>query len=160
MEMAAAAADLGVELFVLDDGWFGRRDDDTSSLGDWTVDARKLPSGLPALVARINDLGLAFGLWIEPEMVNPDSRLFEAHPEWAVGIPGRSRSELRNQLVLDLSNPQVVEHLDRGHRRGPRQRPDRLREVGHEPHHHRALRRQPAARAAGRVLPPLRAGPL
>ena len=111
VEMAAAAADLGVELFVLDDGWFGRRDDDTSSLGDWTVDARKLPSGLPALVARINDLGLAFGLWIEPEMVNPDSRLFEAHPEWAVGIPGRSRSELRNQLVLDLSNPQVVEHL-------------------------------------------------
>ncbi len=111
VEMAAAAAELGVELFVLDDGWFGRRDDDTSSLGDWTVDARKLPSGLAALVARINDLGLAFGLWIEPEMVNPDSRLFEAHPEWAVGIPGRSRSELRNQLVLDLSNPQVVEHL-------------------------------------------------
>ena len=112
VEMAAAAKDLGVELFVLDDGWFGQRDDDTSSLGDWTVDTRKLPSGLPALVRRINDLGLAFGIWIEPEMVNPRSRLFEAHPEWAVGIPGRSRSELRNQYVLDLSNQAVVDHLE------------------------------------------------
>ena len=113
IEMAAAAADLGVELFVLDDGWFGQRDDDTSSLGDWTVNARKLPSGLPDLVRRINDLGLAFGIWIEPEMVNPRSRLFEAHPEWAVGIPDRARSELRNQYVLDLSNPLVVDHLER-----------------------------------------------
>jgi alpha-galactosidase len=98
---------------VLDDGWFGQRDDDTSSLGDWTVDARKLPSGLPDLVRRINDLGIAFGIWIEPEMVNPRSRLFEAHPEWAVGIPGRARSELRHQYVLDLSNPLVVDHLER-----------------------------------------------
>ena len=122
VEMAAAAADLGVELFVLDDGWFGQRDDDTSSLGDWTVDARKLPSGLPDLVRRINDLGLAFGIWIEPEMVNPRSRLFEAHPEWAVGIPGRTRSELRNQYVLDLSNPQVVDHLEQAIGRDPRQR--------------------------------------
>jgi alpha-galactosidase len=113
VEMAAAARDLGVELFVLDDGWFGQRDDDTSSLGDWTVDRRKLPSGLSDLVRRINDLGLAFGIWIEPEMVNPRSRLFEAHPEWAVGVPGRTRSELRNQYVLDLSSPQVVDHLER-----------------------------------------------
>jgi alpha-galactosidase len=112
VEMAAAARDLGVELFVLDDGWFGRRDDDTSSLGDWTVDARKLPSGLPDLVRRVNDLGLAFGIWIEPEMVNPHSRLFERHPDWAVGVPGRARSELRNQYVLDLSNPAVVDHLE------------------------------------------------
>jgi alpha-galactosidase len=113
VEMASAAADLGAELLVLDDGWFGRRDDDTSSLGDWLVDERKLPSGLPELVRRVNALGLDFGLWIEPEMVSPRSRLFEAHPEWAIGVPGRSRSELRSQLVLDLSNPDVVAYLER-----------------------------------------------
>ncbi len=113
VEMAAAAVELGVELFVLDDGWFGQRDADDSSLGDWTVDLRKLPSGLPDLVERINDLGLLFGIWIEPEMVNPHSRLFEEHPEWAVGIPGRPRSEIRNQLVLDMSNGEVVDYLER-----------------------------------------------
>jgi alpha-galactosidase len=113
VEMAAAARDLGVELFVLDDGWFGQRDDDTSSLGDWTVDLRKLPSGLDELVGRINALGLAFGIWIEPEMVSPRSRLFDEHPEWAVGFPGRPRSEIRNQYVLDLSNRAVVDFLER-----------------------------------------------
>jgi alpha-galactosidase len=102
-----------VELFVLDDGWFGQRDDDTSSLGDWTVDLRKLPSGLPDLVERINAMGLDFGLWIEPEMVSPRSRLFENHPEWAVGFPGRTRSEIRNQYTLDLSNRDVVDYLER-----------------------------------------------
>ncbi len=112
-EMAAAAADLGAELFVLDDGWFGQRDADDSSLGDWTVDLRKLPSGLPDLVERINGLGLRFGIWIEPEMVNPRSRLFDTHPEWAVGFPGRPRSEIRNQFVLDMSNPEVVDYLER-----------------------------------------------
>jgi alpha-galactosidase len=113
VEMAAAAKDLGAELFVLDDGWFGQRDDDSSSLGDWTVDLRKLPSGLPDLVSRINALGLDFGLWIEPEMVSPRSRLFDLHPDWAVGFPGRPRSELRNQYVLDLSNREVVDYLER-----------------------------------------------
>jgi alpha-galactosidase len=113
LEMASAARDLGAELFVLDDGWFGQRDDDTSSLGDWTVDLRKLPSGLPDLVSRVNELGLLFGIWIEPEMVNPRSRLFEEHPEWAVGFPGRPRSELRNQYVLDMSNKDVVDYLER-----------------------------------------------
>jgi alpha-galactosidase len=113
LEMATAARDLGAELFVLDDGWFGQRDDDTASLGDWTVDLRKLPSGLPDLVQRINDLGLHFGIWIEPEMVNPRSRLFEEHPEWAVGFPGRPRTELRNQYVLDMSNGEVVDYLER-----------------------------------------------
>jgi alpha-galactosidase len=113
VEMAGAAAELGAELFVLDDGWFGRRDDDTTSLGDWTVDRRKLPSGLPGLVRQIDALGLAFGLWIEPEMVSPQSDLFAAHPDWAIGSPGRSRSELRNQYVLDMSNPEVVTHLER-----------------------------------------------
>ena len=113
VEMATAARDLGAELFVVDDGWFGQRDDDTSSLGDWTVDLRKLPSGLPDLVERVNDLGLDFGIWIEPEMVNPRSRLFENHPEWAVGYPGRPRTEIRNQFVLDMSNPEVVDYLER-----------------------------------------------
>ncbi|CAN5652949.1 alpha-galactosidase [soil metagenome] len=111
--IAEAAADLGVELFVLDDGWFGRRDDDSSSLGDWTVDERKLPGGLGRLAERVRAQGLDFGLWIEPEMVNPRSRLFEAHPDWAVGVPGRPRSELRNQYVLDMSRPEVVDHLER-----------------------------------------------
>ena len=111
VEMAAAARDLGVELFVLDDGWFGERDDDTSSLGDWVVDRRKLPGGLEAVARRVLDLGLQFGLWIEPEMVNPRSRLFAEHPDWALGVPGRPRTESRNQLVLDLSRPEVVDHL-------------------------------------------------
>ncbi len=111
VEMAAAARDLGVELFVLDDGWFGERDDDTSSLGDWVVDRRKLPGGLEPLARRVRELGLDFGLWIEPEMVSPRSRLFEAHPEWALGVPGRPRTESRQQLVLDLSRPEVVDHV-------------------------------------------------
>lgn len=112
VEMARAAADLGVELFVLDDGWFGERDSDTTSLGDWTVDRRKLPGGLAPLAVEVESLGLAFGLWIEPEMVSPRSRLFEAHPDWAIGIPGRERTESRQQLVLDLSRPEVVDHLE------------------------------------------------
>ncbi|HSO30128.1 MAG TPA: alpha-galactosidase [Candidatus Sulfomarinibacteraceae bacterium] len=112
VEMARATADLGVELFVLDDGWFGRRDSDDSSLGDWTVDRRKLPNGLGPLAAEVEALGLSFGLWIEPEMVSPRSRLFEAHPEWAIGVPGRPRTESRQQLVLDLSRPEVVDHLE------------------------------------------------
>ena len=113
IEMATAARDLGAELFVLDDGWFGQRDDDSSSLGDWTVDLRKLPSGLPSLVSRIRGLGLEFGIWIEPEMVSPRSRLFEAQPDWALGVPGLPRSEIRNQYVLDIANPAVVDHLER-----------------------------------------------
>ncbi len=113
VEMAAATKDLGAELFVLDDGWFGQRDSDDSSLGDWTVDLRKLPSGLPDLVSRVKDLGLLFGIWIEPEMVSPRSRLFDQHPEWAVGISGRPRSEQRNQYVLDLSNEDVIDYLER-----------------------------------------------
>ena len=110
--IASVAKDLGVELFVLDDGWFGRRDDDTTSLGDWVVDRRKLPNGIDGLARRIADLGIRFGIWIEPEMVSQRSELFEAHPDWAVGIPGRPRTESRQQLVLDLSRPEVVDHLE------------------------------------------------
>ncbi len=101
------AAALGAELFLLDDGWFGRRDDDTTSLGDWDVDRRKLPDGLQPLIDRTVAAGLRFGLWVEPEMVNAASALYEAHPDWVIGEPGRERREERNQLVLDLCRPQV-----------------------------------------------------
>jgi alpha-galactosidase len=111
LAMASVARDLGIELFVLDDGWFGARDSDTTSLGDWFVDRRKLPDGVDGLARRIEALGLRFGLWIEPEMVSRESRLFEAHPDWAIGIPGRDRTEGRQQYVLDLSRPEVVDHL-------------------------------------------------
>ena len=111
--IASVARDLGIELFVLDDGWFGKRDDDTTSLGDWVVDRRKLPNGIDRLARRITDLGLRFGIWIEPEMVSERSELFAAHPDWAVGIPGRPRTEGRQQLVLDLSRPEIVDHLER-----------------------------------------------
>ena len=111
VDIAAHAHDLGVELFVLDDGWFGRRDDDDSSLGDWVVDRRKLPDGLDDLGRRVTALGLDFGLWIEPEMVSRHSDLYRAHPDWAISTPGRVSSESRRQLVLDLSRPEVVDHL-------------------------------------------------
>ena len=113
IEMARAAADLGVELFVLDDGWFGERDADTTSLGDWVVDRRKLPNGLGPLASEIEAMGMSFGLWIEPEMVSQRSALFNEHPDWAIGVPGRPRTESRQQLVLDLSRPEVVDHLER-----------------------------------------------
>ena len=111
VEIAAAARKMGVELFVLDDGWFGRRDDDTSSLGDWEVDRRKLPGGLDSLARKVEAMGLRFGLWIEPEMVSRRSKLFGEHPEWAIGIPARPRTEGRNQYVLDMARPEVVDHL-------------------------------------------------
>jgi alpha-galactosidase len=111
--IAGAAADLGIELFVLDDGWFGRRDDDRSSLGDWFVDRRKLPGGLEDVAARINAKGLSFGLWFEPEMVSVESELYRAHPDWCLHVPGRSRSEGRNQLVLDFSRSDVREEIYR-----------------------------------------------
>ncbi len=111
LAIAGAAKDLGLELFVLDDGWFGRRDDDTSSLGDWSVYERKLPGGIGGLARKVEALGLKFGLWFEPEMVSRKSELFSAHPEWAVGVPGRPRTEFRNQYVLDLSRAEVVDHL-------------------------------------------------
>ncbi len=111
LEIARDAADLGIELFVLDDGWFGRRDSDDSSLGDWFVDRRKLPNGIDGLASKVEALGLRFGLWIEPEMVSERSELFAAHPDWAIGVPGRARTEGRNQYVLDMGRPEVVDHL-------------------------------------------------
>ena len=109
--IATVAAELGVELFVLDDGWFGRRDKDDRSLGDWVVDRRKLPNGLEGLVARIRALGMRFGLWIEPEMVNADSDLYRAHPDWVIGVPGLAQTESRQQLILDIGRPEVLDHI-------------------------------------------------
>jgi alpha-galactosidase len=110
-EIAAASKELGIELFVLDDGWFGRRDDDSSSLGDWQVDTRKLPGGLDSLARKVEALGMRFGLWIEPEMVSRRSQLFDEHPEWTIGVPSRPRTEGRNQFVLDMARPEVVDHI-------------------------------------------------
>lgn len=117
VDLAQAAAGLGIELFVLDDGWFGHRNDDRSSLGDWTVDATKLPSGLAAVAKRMEQSGIAFGLWFEPEMVSPDSDLYRAHPDWCLQVKGRPTSLGRHQLILDLSRSDVrhyiVEALER-----------------------------------------------
>lgn len=111
LSIARTAASVGVELFVLDDGWFGRRDDDTTSLGDWQVDTRKLPAGMDGLIDKIHALNMRFGLWFEPEMVSPESELYRAHPDWCIHIDGRERIESRNQLTLDLSRADVCEHV-------------------------------------------------
>ena len=109
--LADAAAAVGIERFVLDDGWFHRRRDDRAALGDWRPDADKYPQGLAPLARHVTDLGLEFGLWIEPEMVNPDSDLHRAHPDWALQIAGRPLLTARNQVVLDLSRPEVSDYL-------------------------------------------------
>lgn len=112
--MMADAADLGIETFVLDDGWFANkypRDNDRAGLGDWEVNHAKLPHGLAGLAAEAQRCGMRFGLWIEPEMVNPYSELFIRHPEWVLQLPNRKLKEERHQLVLDLSNPDVRRHI-------------------------------------------------
>jgi len=111
LAIATAAKEMGIEMFVLDDGWFGHRDDDFSSLGDWKVNTTKLPDGIESIARKVEALGMRFGIWIEPEMVSRRSDLFAAHPEWAIGIPSRPRTESRNQYVLDMSRPEVVNHL-------------------------------------------------
>ncbi len=105
------AKKMGVELFVLDDGWFGKRNDDTSSLGDWYVNTNKLPNGIKGLSELVHDNGMLFGIWIEPEMVNHDSDLYRAHPEWVMCDPAYHACHGRNQYVLDFSNPAVVEYI-------------------------------------------------
>jgi alpha-galactosidase len=111
--LAEIAARLGVECFVVDDGWFAGRDHDRAGLGDWSVDLSKFPGGLAPLIKKVNDLGMRFGLWIEPEMVNPDSDLYRAHPDWVYHFANRARSEHRNQLVLNLARPDVAEWVFR-----------------------------------------------
>jgi alpha-galactosidase len=111
LRLAANAKKLGAELFVMDDGWFGERSDDTRSLGDWTPNKKKLPGGVRRLAEKVRALGLDFGIWVEPEMVNTDSDLYRAHPEWAMAVPGRAHSEGRNQRILDLGKPLVQDWL-------------------------------------------------
>ena len=111
LRQAKAAKKAGIELFVMDDGWFGKRDNDQSSLGDWQYDPKKLPHGLKHLVDKINEIGLDFGIWVEPEMVNVDSDLYRNHPNWTIEIPGCNQSEGRHQRILDLCNPEVVGYL-------------------------------------------------
>ncbi|MBD7969914.1 alpha-galactosidase [Paenibacillus gallinarum] len=111
MDIAKVGQDLGIELFVLDDGWFGKRDDDTTSLGDWFVDRNKLPEGLDHLAESVNNIGMQFGLWFEPEMISVDSDLYRDHPDWCLHVPNRSRSESRRQLVLDFSRDDVCEEI-------------------------------------------------
>ena len=111
MDLADAGAAIGIERFVLDDGWFAGRNDDTSSLGDWWTDAAKYPNGLKPLADHVVGLGMEFGLWVEPEMVNPDSELYRTHPDWALATPGRPVITGRNQLVLDMAKPEVSDYL-------------------------------------------------
>ena len=111
IEIAKAAKKMGVELMVMDDGWFGDRMDDNAGLGDWVVNKKKIPCGLNNLVQQINDIGLKFGIWFEPEMVSEDSDLYRAHPDWAMQIPGRPAIRSRNQLVLDLTRKDVQDYL-------------------------------------------------
>ena len=111
IKQAKAAKEAGIELFVLDDGWFGNRKDDTSSLGDWYENREKLKNGLKGLADKINELGLEFGIWVEPEMVNEISDLYQVHPDWAVRVPGKEHSIGRNQILLDLTREEVCDYL-------------------------------------------------
>ena len=109
--IAKQASALGIEMLVMDDGWFGHRNDDNSSLGDWFVNETKLQGGLKYLVDEVNKLGMKFGIWFEPEMISPDSELYKAHPDWAIAIPGRVAGLCRNQYVLDLSRQEIVDYV-------------------------------------------------
>ena len=106
-----ASAGLGIDTFVLDDGWFGKRDDDHSGLGDWFVNTKKLVGGLKPIIDHCHEKGMKFGLWFEPEMVNPDSDLYRAHPDWAIHCPGHTPTEARNQYVLDITRPEVRDYI-------------------------------------------------
>ena len=109
--LAEKASRLGVERFVMDDGWFGQRKNDHAGLGDWYVNPQKFPHGLQPLIEQVHNLGMDFGLWVEPEMVNPDSDLYRKHPDWVMNFPGRPRTEGRNQLVLNLARDDVKEYV-------------------------------------------------
>lgn len=111
IELAKKAKEIGVELFVMDDGWFKGRKLDTAGLGDWDVDLEKFPNGLQSLISKINEIGLDFGIWVEPEMVNPNSDLYRKHPDWALHFPNRDKTEWRNQLVLNLAREDVYNYL-------------------------------------------------
>ena len=111
LELGKKAGSVGIELLVMDDGWFGNRNSDKSSLGDWVANKSKLPSGVKGLADKINLLGLDFGIWVEPEMINEDSELYRSHPDWAIAIPNKNHSEGRFQRILDFCNPKVVSYI-------------------------------------------------
>lgn len=111
LQLAKAGKDAGIELFVMDDGWFLGRNNDTSSLGDWEPDPKKLPGGIASLSKKIKELGMDFGIWVEPEMISENSNLYKGHPDWAMKIPGHPHSERRNQCILDLCNPEVRKYV-------------------------------------------------
>lgn len=111
LALAEIAKEIGVELFVIDDGWFKGRNDDHAALGDWTVDRKKFPNGLQPMIKKINDMGMDFGIWVEPEMVNPNSDLYRAHPDWVFHFPNRTRHEGRHQLMLNLGREDVYQYL-------------------------------------------------
>jgi len=111
LKLAKAGKEAGIELFVMDDGWFGQRNDDLRSLGDWEVNTKKLPGGIDGFSKKIEAMGILFGIWVEPEMVNEDSDLYRAHPDWAVRIPGRNHGEGRHQMLLDLTRADVQDYL-------------------------------------------------
>ena len=111
LSIAGKAKSVGVELMVLDDGWFGKRNTDNCSLGDWVVDREKLPNGIDGLAGKVSELGMKFGLWLEPEMISKDSDLYRKHPDWCIHVEGRKRTESRNQLVLDLSRKEVRDYI-------------------------------------------------
>lgn len=111
LALARSAKKLGVEMFVLDDGWFGKRNSDLAGLGDWVENRKKLPGGIRYIAKKVNKMGMKFGLWFEPECVNPDSDLYRAHPDWAISIEGRALTLGRNQLVLDLTRKEVREYI-------------------------------------------------
>ena len=110
ISIAKKAASLGIEMLVMDDGWFGKRNDDNSSLGDWVVNEEKIKGGLKYLVDEVNKTGMKFGIWFEPEMISPVSELYSKHPDWAIAIPGRTPTRSRNQYVLDLSRKDVIDY--------------------------------------------------
>lgn len=111
MPIVERAKEMGIEMFVLDDGWFGHRDDDRSSLGDWFVDEKKFNHGIAGFAKRVHDLDMKFGLWFEPEMISIDSKLYQTHPEWMIKTPGRGQTPGRHQFVLDMSRQEVVDYL-------------------------------------------------
>ncbi|MBR2751917.1 MAG: alpha-galactosidase [Clostridiales bacterium] len=111
LAIAKKAKECGIEMLVMDDGWFGKRNDPDSSLGDWWVNEEKLTGGLARLGRELEDMGMKFGIWFEPEMVSPDSELYRTHPDWAIAVPGREPSRSRNQLVLDVSREEVRDHI-------------------------------------------------
>lgn len=111
LAIATEASKIGIELMVLDDGWFGERNDDTTSLGDWFVNYKKLPNGIDGLAKKVNEKNMKFGLWFEPEMVSVKSELYKAHPDWCIHVENRARKETRNQLTLDLSRDDVCDYL-------------------------------------------------